>query len=132
MLAMPLKAGMEVVGVMQLINKHLGAFDDADEGMLETFLTIAATHVKASSVRAPCGRPRCRPAAPRRSRAPASRSQLALTEASSRTEAEAVFGGATPAKRDPLPQGLGDIGIEEGEEEEEDEEEEDADADNDV
>jgi len=43
-----------------------------------------------------------------------------------------VFGGATPAKRDPLPQGLGDIGIEEGEEEEEDEEEEDADADNDV
>lgn len=106
MLAMPLKAGMEVVGVMQLINKHLGAFDDADEGMLETFLTIAATHVKASS--------------------------LALTEASSRTEAEAVFGGATPAKRDPLPQGLGDIGIEEGEEEEEDEEEEDADADNDV
>ena len=43
-----------------------------------------------------------------------------------------MFGGATPAKRDPLPQGLGDIGIEEGEEEEEDEEEEDADADNDV
>ena len=69
MLAMPLKAGMEVVGVMQLINKHLGAFADADEGMLETFLTIAATHVKASSVRAPCGRPRCRPAAPPRAHA---------------------------------------------------------------
>jgi hypothetical protein len=64
------------VGVLQLINKARGSFDDADEQMLgqrcsvlallsvlygflmvisvvlaETFLTIVAGHVKASSVR---------------------------------------------------------------------------------
>ena len=36
---------------MQLINKAVTPFNDADEEMLGTFLSIAATHVKASSVR---------------------------------------------------------------------------------
>eukprot|EP01052_Picozoa_sp_SAG31_P039406 SAG31_NODE_5461_length_2523_cov_4.317244_1_plen_59_part_00 len=48
---MPLKASGTVVGVLQLINKKSGPFDEDDEELLESFLSIAASHIKNSSVR---------------------------------------------------------------------------------
>ena len=47
-LCMPILAGKEVVGVIQLLNKAEGPFDDEDEEVMASFLSIAGPILKNS------------------------------------------------------------------------------------
>lgn len=47
-LCMPIKAGAEVVGVIQLLNKNEGPFDEEDEEVMSSFLSIAGPILKNS------------------------------------------------------------------------------------
>ena len=47
-LCMPIKAGTEVVGVIQLLNKNEGPFDEEDEEVMSSFLSIAGPILKNS------------------------------------------------------------------------------------
>lgn len=47
-LCMPIKAGKEVVGVIQLLNKDSGPFDDEDVEIMSSFLNIAGPIIKSS------------------------------------------------------------------------------------
>ena len=47
---MPIKAGKEVVGVIQLLNKDTGPFDAEDEEVMGSFLSIAGPILKSSNL----------------------------------------------------------------------------------
>ena len=49
-LCMPIKAGKEVVGVIQLLNKDGGPFDHEDEEVMASFLNIAGPILKSSNL----------------------------------------------------------------------------------
>lgn len=49
-LCMPIKAGKEVVGVIQLLNKDEGPFDEEDEEVMGSFLSIAGPILKSSNL----------------------------------------------------------------------------------
>ena len=49
-LCMPIKAGKEVVGVIQLLNKDYGPFNDEDEEVMSCFLGIAGPILKSSKL----------------------------------------------------------------------------------
>ena len=49
-LCMPIKAGKEVVGVIQLLNKDIGPFDLEDEEVMGSFLSIAGPIIKGSNL----------------------------------------------------------------------------------
>lgn len=49
-LCMPIKAGKEVVGVIQLLNKDSGPFDEEDEEVMASFLNIAGPILKSSNL----------------------------------------------------------------------------------
>ena len=49
-LCMPIKAGKEVVGVIQLLNKDIGPFDLEDEEVMGSFLSIAGPIIKSRNL----------------------------------------------------------------------------------